>query len=172
MSNCHDFGIGSGCQPHCPVLREGKCEQQREMVVTYIFSGEWDIEEGSPCVEEGCCGNYQFVERSPCHPAGGEIVLECSECCEPAPSKEDIRERGQSYINDTFSLGPLLDAAAKNGAAPDISTDKRIRKPVAAEEPVSLPSVAKELLPIHRAISQTRTQSPVRPWVPFWLGQD
>ena len=172
MSNCHDFGIFNGCQPHCPHLRAGECDTQREMVVTFILSGEWPIEEGSPCVEEGCGGNYQFVECNPCHPTACYTILECSECCEPAPSKEEIRKDNLARIERTSAAIKRLERLVSEPLHGDISTDKRLRKPVAAEELIPPSSVAKEVLPIHRAMSQARVQSPVRPWVPFWLGQD
>jgi len=148
MSNCHDFGISNGCQPHCPVLRRGECDTQREMIITYILSGEWDIEDGSPCVEDGCTGTFRLLGCN-C-PSCDNARLECDECGKSA---------AEVVVDQVY-------------AKPDISTDKRLRKPVAAEEPVSPPQVAKEVLPIHRAMSQAKTQSSVRPWVPFWLGQD
>lgn len=39
-SECHKYGIFSGCDPNCPVFERGECELQGENKKKFIQDGE------------------------------------------------------------------------------------------------------------------------------------
>jgi hypothetical protein len=150
MTECESFGIANGCQPQCPALRKGECGSQREMEVTFILSGELDLEEGSPCVEDGCDGNYEIREHNAGHPTAYYAGLECNACCAKAPSKAEILKRGERGLG-TQRLEPLPS-----------------KEPAAAEPPVSSSKQRHPALP-DWTLRRHRALPGMRAWEAFWL---